>query len=84
MTDYEDQLSAIHHEMKEPEAEVGMAIRGAFAALDELIALAAQPKTRPHVINEKVMLGQLLTRCQTLASFSLTGNPSPFRMIRNG
>ncbi len=60
-----------------PADPVGQAIRAVFASLDELIALAADPDTRDQVCAERVALGQIYTRCQTLASFSLATNPGP-------
>ncbi len=56
---------------------VGQAIRATFAAIDELIALAADPDTRDLVCAERVALGQLYTRCQTLASFAMATKPGP-------
>ncbi len=56
---------------------VGQAIRAVFASLDDLIALAASPDTRDAVCEERIALGQMYTRCQTLASFALATKPGP-------
>ena len=49
---------------------VGEALNSAFAALDDLIVLAANPETRPLLCAEKIALGHLLKRCTTLAAFA--------------
>lgn len=59
------------------EHQVGSAIQGVFSALDELIALAASPDTRDLVCRERIALGQMLTRCQTLCSFAMATKPGP-------
>lgn len=66
------------------EHKVGLAIRGVFASLDELIALAASPDTREIVCSEHIALGQMLTRCQTLCSFALATKPGPKVVVNNG
>ncbi len=78
-TQFEDAVEAVRLAMEEisPEHKVGMAIRGVFAALDELIALAAANDTRPFVCVERIALGQMLTRCQTLCSFAMASQPGP-------
>lgn len=68
-------LDAALQETKEH--QVGSAIRGVFSALDELIALAASPDTRDIVCSERIALGQMLTRCQTLCSFAMATKPGP-------
>lgn len=76
---FEELCEVIRQEMAQvpPDHQVGMAIRGAFAALDELIALAAAPDTRALVCDEKIALGQLLSRCQMLCSFAMATKPGP-------
>lgn len=59
-----------------PEHQVGCAIQSVFGGLDELIALAASSNTRGCVMAEKVALGQMLARCQLLASFADTYRPT--------
>ncbi len=78
-TSIEDAVEAVRLAMEEisPEHKVGMAIRGVFASLDELIALAAAPDTRPYVCADRIALGQMLTRCQTLCSFAMATHPGP-------
>jgi hypothetical protein len=76
---FEEMMEAVRKEMEAipPDHQVGMAIRGVFAALDELIALSASPGTRTLVCNERIALGQMLTRCQTLCSFAMATKPGP-------
>jgi len=78
-TAFEDTVEAVRLAMEEisPEHKVGMAIRGVFASLDELIALAADAETRPYVCADRIALGQMLTRCQTLCSFAMASKPGP-------
>lgn len=63
---------------------VGARIRDAFAALDDLMVLANRAETRPQVRSERILIGQLLTRCQTLASFADVPQPGKLRVIHNG
>lgn len=76
---FEDTLEAVRVSMEDisPEHKVGMAIRSVFASLDEVIALAASPDTRALVCAERIALGQMLTRCQTLCSFAMATAPDP-------
>jgi hypothetical protein len=64
--------------------QVGQAIRGVFASLDDLIALASRPETRAEVCAEKIALGQMLSRCQLLSSFALSQELNKFKVISNG
>jgi hypothetical protein len=65
-----------------PEHKVGVAIRGVFAALNELIVLANCEETRALVCNEKIALGYVLTRCETLCSFAMAVKPAPVMVRR--
>jgi hypothetical protein len=67
-----------------PEVKLDMALRGAFAGLDELMCLAADRDTASLVEKERVHIGQLVTRAQLLASFLMARAPTGLRMIRNG
>lgn len=60
-----------------PEHKVGMAIRAAYAAFDDLMVLANREETRQLVCNEKIALGKLLTRVETLCSFAMAVKPAP-------
>ena len=66
----------------EPEIQVGQAIRAVQAAVDDLIILANIEETRGLVCDEKIALGQILTRCQTLCSFALAVKPAPMLVSR--
>lgn len=82
---FTETVELVRNEMeKSLEHQVGLAIQGVFASLDELIALAASPDTRDLVCAERVALGQMLTRCQTLCSFALANTPGPKVVINNG
>ena len=67
----------------DPEIAVGQAIRAAYAAFDDLMVLANQAETRQLICDEKIALGKLLTRVQTLCSFALAVKPAPL-LVRNG
>jgi hypothetical protein len=69
---------------EQPKDPVGQSIRGVFASLDELIALANSHDTRDRVCAEKIALGQMMTRCETLLSFALASAPKGFRNSRHG
>lgn len=78
----DDTLDDVQREMtKDP---VGQAIRATFASIDDLIALASRPETRAEVCAEKVALGQMLSRCQLLASFALSQELVKLRVVGNG
>lgn len=78
-----DTFSGIESSVRDSDP-VGQSIRGVFASLDELIALAADPETRAQVCAEKIALGQMLTRCQTLVSFALAQESPKFKVIGRG
>lgn len=84
-TQLDELLDVVRAELgKSREHQVGSAIQGVFSSLDELIALAASPDTRELVCAERVALGQLLTRCQTLFSFAMATTPGPKVVVNNG
>ena len=73
---YDDQLDVVREAMAETGIDpVGYTIHQAFEALDELMVMANRPETRDAVRSERILIGQLLTRCQTLASFALINQP---------
>ena len=81
---YDDQLEIVREAMSETGIDpVGMRVRDAFAALDDLMVMANRPETSAQVRAERILIGQLLTRCQTLASFALISQPG-LKVIRNG
>lgn len=65
-----------------PEVKVGMAIRAVVSAMDELIALANESETRALVCDEKIAIGQIWTRLETLTSFVMAVRPAPI-LVRN-
>jgi hypothetical protein len=87
--EYDDTLENIIKAMEEHRAidpflndAVGQSLRSAFAAIDDLIIFVNTAETKDRVCAERVMLGQLLSRCQTLSSF--VQEPPKFKVIRNG
>jgi len=87
MSDYETTLEAVREEITDdettgPEVKVGQAIRAVQAAIDDLIILANVEETRPLVCREKIALGQILTRTETLCSFALAVKPGPMLVRR--
>lgn len=78
--DYDQTLEAVREEMDEttdPEKKVGHAIRAVQAAIDDLIILANVEETRPLVCREKIALGQIRDRADTLCRFALAVRPAP-------
>ncbi len=65
-----------------PEDPVGHAIYSVFSAIDDLIVLANQEATKKEVCNERVQIGQILNRCQLLASF-VRETPA-LKVVNNG
>ena len=62
---------------------VGQALRGVFANLDELMALASQEETKGQVCAERIALGQMLSRCQLLVSFALSQDTPKLKVVSN-
>ncbi len=69
---------------EQPIDTVGRTLRDAFAALDDLVVMAADESTRNTVMAERVMIGMLLTRCQLLASQIDIAQPGKLRIVKNG
>jgi hypothetical protein len=69
-----------------PEIKLDMALRSAFAGLDDLMVLACNSNTADLVEREKIAIGQIVTRAQLIASF-LMARQTPagkLRLIQNG
>lgn len=64
---------------------LGMSIHFAFTALDEIIAMAADPNTKHLVIAERRALHQLVSRAQLIASFvdASLDQPGQIKMVVN-
>jgi hypothetical protein len=60
-----------------PEIKVGQAIRAVQAAIDDLIILANIEETRALVCKERVELGQISSRAETLCKFAMAVRPAP-------
>lgn len=70
-----------------PEHRLGMATQSAFTALDEIMAMAADPVTKHLVVNDRRAMHQLCSRAQLIASFvdAARDQPGKIRMVvRNG
>lgn len=68
-----------------PENRLGMAIEGAFSSLDEVMAIAADPKTR-HLVEREIRLASMLeTRANLIASFirATMDQPGKIKMVVN-
>lgn len=68
-----------------PEHKLGMAIEGAFASLDEVMAIAADPKTR-HLVEREIKLASMLeTRANLIASFirATMDQPGKVKLVVN-
>ena len=80
-----DASDILHLTMAEPETSpehrLGMAIRQAFAALDEIMAMGADTETKHLVIAEQIAMAQLLSRAQLINSFILV-NERKFKVVR--
>ena len=73
---YDDQLEVVREAFTETGIDpVGYTLHQAFSALDDLMVMANRPETSAQVRAERILIGQLLTRCQTLASFALVSQP---------
>jgi flagellar hook-associated protein FlgK len=87
LSDLDLQLREINQVLQEqPIDSVGRTLRDAFAALDDLMVLANREDTKASVLAEQVMIGQLLTRCQTLASsveIQTGREPGKLKVVRN-
>lgn len=68
-----------------PEHRLGMAIHRAFAELDEIMALGADPETAHLVKREAIAMAQLQSRIQLINSFiQVQSKPGQLRVISNG
>jgi len=81
-------LDAISEAMKEPglspAEQVERKIDWVVRELDELCALANNPETVDLVDNQRVGIGQIVSRSQLIASFLLARKPGPKMVINNG
>lgn len=67
------------------EHRLGMAIRSAFSAFDDIMAMGADPNTKAVVAQERRALHQLVSRAQLIASFvdAYLDQPGKVRMVVN-
>lgn len=87
---YSDQISTISEMMKEtpetsPEHRLAMATQSAFSALDEIMAIGADPETKHLLIRDRIAMAQLQSRMQLINSFILvSGKPGQLKVVQNG
>lgn len=85
MSDLDLQLREINEVLKEqPIDSVGRTLRDAFSAIDDLVILANREDTKAAVLAERVMISQLVTRVQLLASFVMAHPPGKLKVVGNG
>ena len=76
---YDEEISTVSLAMEEPEdtAELQIERRADYVLreLDELMLLAANPETVDLVEGQRVIIGQILTRAQLIASFLMARKP---------
>lgn len=73
-TEYEPATDPVLSDAEELERKIDAMIREA----DELMALAANPKTADQLEPHKTAIGQLMSRVQLVASFLLDRKPPQF------
>lgn len=92
---YEDHISTISEIVSDqgaeesPEHRLGMSIHLAFSALDEIVAMGADPKTREMVQRDLHLLSQIKSRLEWIGTFIEVANaadekPGKLRIVRNG
>lgn len=70
-------------EAEKVQLSLDMSIQQAFNALDEIMAIAADPLTKQLVFKERVAVGQLLNRAQLVASFIEKYKPGQLKVVSN-
>lgn len=70
-------------ESEKAQVKLDLSIQQAFSALDEIMAIAADPETKHMVFKEKVAIGQLLNRTQLIASFIEKYKPGQLKVVSN-
>lgn len=67
----------------DPEVTADVLCETALNALDQLMVLAAKNDTFPHVMANKVFIGQILTRAQLVASFLIARETPVLKVVSN-
>ncbi len=72
-------------ESEKAQVRLDMNIQQAFSALDEIMALAADPLTKHLVIKDRIAMHQLVSRAQLIASFvdAARDQPGKIRVVAN-
>lgn len=62
-----------------------MAVQSAFNALDEIMAVGADPEKKHMLLKERIAMHQLVSRAQLIASFvdAARDQPGKVRMVVN-
>lgn len=82
--DYDPSFEFPMTEAEKAQIKLDMSIQQAFNALDEIMAIAADPETKHMVFKERVAVGQLLNRAQLIASFIEKYKPGQLKVVSNG
>ena len=67
----------------DPEVTADQACEAALNALDQLMVLAARDDTAPHVMANRIFVGQILVRAQLIQSFLMAKETPEFKMVSN-
>jgi hypothetical protein len=66
------------------ESQIAQRLNSLISELDELVAMAAHPETSALIENEKIAVGQIISRAQLIGSFLLANHPRPqLRTVRH-
>lgn len=77
-------LEAVRKEMAGEPAETQIEYRMdcVLRELDEFMALAANPETVGLIEKQRIMVGQIMSRAQLIASFLMSRKPGPTLVYR--
>lgn len=64
-------------EVEKTEAEIAQRLHAIISELDEFCAMAADLKTSSLIENEKIAIGQIISRAQLIGSFLLANHRRP-------
>jgi hypothetical protein len=84
---YEQTLEAVRKEMAGEPAEIQIEYRldVVLREMDEFVAMAANPETIDLIEQNKILIGQIMTRTQLICSFLMARNQKlGLRVISNG
>ena len=70
-------------EAEKVQLSLDMSIQQAFNALDEIMAIGADPETRHLVLKERIAMARLLSRVQLINSFIQVSKPGQLKVVSN-